>query len=106
MLPEFDGAINQIPVAAMTSPEHDERHRVDTSELQVIAEQLDRLAGRVAGLLAAAAAGEPGQAGGGDRLRLPGGRGAVSLAASQLDVAASISAILDDLSQHGYRTEP
>ena len=39
MLPEFDGAINQIPIAAMTPPQHDARHRVDTAELQVIDEQ-------------------------------------------------------------------
>ena len=46
MLPEFDGAINQIPIAAMTPPRHDARHRVDTAELQVVDEQLNRQIGR------------------------------------------------------------
>ncbi len=104
MLPEFDGAINQIPVAAMTPPEHDEHHCVDTAELQVIEEQLERLAGRVAGLLRLR-----GLANQDKRVAVigydyPAGEGSL-LAASQLDVAASISAILKNLGEHGYRTE-
>ncbi len=105
MLPEFDGAINQIPVAAMTPPEHDERHRVDTSELQVIGEQLDRLAGRVAGLLRLRRLANQDKRVAVIGYDYPAGEGSL-LAASQLDVAASISAILDDLSRHGYRTDP
>lgn len=102
MLPEFDGAINEIPIAAMSPPMRDSRHGVETAELELIPAQLDRLAGRVARLL---------------RLRrlpnadkrvaligydYPAGEGNL-LSASQLDVAASIAAIMADLAEHGYR---
>ena len=105
MLPEFDGAINQIPIAAMTPPRHDARHRVDTAELQVIDEQLNRLVGRVAGLLRLR-----GLANADKRVCLigydyPAGEGNL-LAASQLDVAESIAAILAELHRSGYRTQP
>ena len=105
MLPEFDGAINQIPVAAMTPSRRDARHRTATGELRVIDEQLSRLKGRISGLL---------------RLRhlvnrdkrvaiigydYPAGEGNL-LAASQLDVAESIAAILGELDRQGYQTEP
>ena len=105
MLPEFDGAINQIPIAAMTPPRHDARHRVDTAELQVVDEQLNRLVGRVRGLLRLR-----GLANADKRVCLigydyPAGEGNL-LAASQLDVAESIAAILAELHRTGYRTQP
>ena len=105
MLPEFDGAINQIPVAAMTPPQHDPRHGVDTAELHTLDEQLQRLVGRVAGLLRLRQLANRDK-----RVALigydyPAGEGNL-LAASQLDVARSIAAILAELQRHGYRTDP
>ncbi|VEI03444.1 Aerobic cobaltochelatase subunit CobN [Acidipropionibacterium jensenii] len=101
MLPELDGCIDEIPVAAMGEATRDERHQVAFSSLVPIPDQIDRLVSRAAGLL---------------RLRrLPAGSVRVAivgydypagedrlLGGAFLDVAASICAILSDLSRRGY----
>lgn len=105
MLPEFDGAINQIPIAAMTEPRRDPGHQVTTAELQVIDEQLERLVGRVRGLLRLQRLANSDKRVAIIGYDYPAGEGNL-LAASQLDVARSISAILRELADHGYRTHP
>lgn len=52
MLPELDGCLETYSVAAMSEPRHDSEFDVDTLELEIIPERVERLAGRVKSLLA------------------------------------------------------
>ena len=102
MLPELDGSIDEIPVAAMSTPRVDERYGVSLNALTPIPEQVDRLAGRVAGLLRLRRL-DPAEA----RVAIigydyPAGESRL-LGGSFLDVAASMSAILAELARTGYR---
>lgn len=102
MLPELDGCIDEIPVAAMSAPRVDERYGVALNALTPIPEQVDRLAGRVAGLLRLRRL-DPAEA----RVAIigydyPAGESRL-LGGSFLDVAASMSAVLAELARTGYR---
>lgn len=103
VLPEIDGAVNEILVAAMTpTPIDDSPGAPVVDNLQVIDDQAHRLVQRIQGLI---------------RLRqlanhekrvaiigydYPDGEGNM-LGAAFLDCAASIEAILADLAQEGYQ---
>lgn len=52
MLPELDGCIETIPVGAMVKKEKDQKYNVEISELSLIEERADRVAGRVKNWLA------------------------------------------------------
>uniref|UniRef100_UPI00292F0930 cobaltochelatase subunit CobN n=1 Tax=uncultured Propionibacterium sp. TaxID=218066 RepID=UPI00292F0930 len=102
MLPEIDGCIDEIPVAAMSEPRIDERYGVAINELTPIPEQIDRLAGRVAGLARLRRL-DPATA----RVAVigydyPAGESRL-LGGSFLDAAASMSAVLAELARTGYR---
>lgn len=101
MLPELDGCLDEITIAANSTAPDDEL----ANQLVLIDEQVDRLVGRVAGLL---------------RLRhlanqdkrvaivgydYPSGEGNL-LGGAFLDTAASIEAILLNLREHGYTVTP
>lgn len=106
MLPEFDGTVCQIPVAAkvmVPPPEGAPQGAIATADMAVIPEQMARLVGRVRTLLRLRRLANQDK-----RVALigydyPAGEGAL-LAAAQLDVARSIEAILGRLAAEGYRT--
>lgn len=102
MLPEFDGTVGQIPVASkVTVP--GTRGGVDTSAMTIIPEQVDRLVGRVASMLHLRHLANSEKRVAIIGYDYPAGEGAL-LAASQLDVARSIEAILGKLAGEGYST--
>ena len=43
MLPEFDGALETIPVGAKSKPRYNEKYDVVTDEIEIIEERLNRL---------------------------------------------------------------
>ena len=104
MLPEFDGAIETIPVAAKSAPVLNEKFDVITDEFEIIEERLQRLADKAARYISLSrkTAGEkrvaiicynypPGEA------NLFGG--------AFLDTFKSVSNILSELQNSGYDTQ-
>ena len=105
MLPEFDGCMEAIPVAAMCEPQYDSEFDIDLRELELIPERVDKLLSRMKKLL-------------GLRLKenrekkvaiicynYPPGEGNV-FGGSFLDTFASMEKLLHDLKSQGYSVTP
>ena len=52
MLPEFDGALETIPVGAKSAPRYNEKYDVVTDEIQIIDERLERLCAKARNYIA------------------------------------------------------
>ncbi len=105
MLPEFDGCMEAIPVAAMCEPQYDSEFDIDLRELELIPERVNKLLSRMKKLL-------------GLRLKenrekkvaiicynYPPGEGNV-FGGSFLDTFASMEKLLHDLKSQGYSVTP
>ncbi|MDI9629258.1 MAG: cobaltochelatase subunit CobN [Acidobacteriota bacterium] len=102
MLPELDGCIDEVPIAAISPAEPDAAFQISSGRLELIDEQVKRLVERAAGLLRLRE--KPNAA---KRVAIvgydyPAGE-ANLLGGSFLDVAASIEAILGELAASGYQ---
>ena len=104
MLPEMDGCLAEIPIAAMTEPAQNTATGVVTSVLVPIPKQIERLARRVRGQLRLSTTPAPQK-----RIALigydyPAGEGNL-LNGAFLDVSESMAAIMRELSHRGYQTK-
>lgn len=104
MLPELDGSIDMLPVAALSGREYDEEMQIHTKELRVIEERAQRLISRVKRYLDLRTK-QPSE----KRIAIigynyPPGEGHL-FQASFLDTFESISRIAVAMKDHGYTTE-
>lgn len=104
MLPEMDGCLAEIPIAAMSTPIRDDVTGVITSKMVPIPEQIDRFAARVRGQLRL-----PLIPSSDKRVAIigydyPAGESNL-LGGAMLDTSASIAAIMAQMSQCGYQTQ-
>lgn len=104
MLPEMDGCLAEIPIAAMTEPAQNTTTGVVTSVLVPIPKQIERFARRVRGQLRLSTTPAPQK-----RIALigydyPAGEGNL-LNGAFLDVSESMAAIMRELSHRGYQTK-
>lgn len=104
MLPELDGCIDAIPVAAMSEGIYDQKNDVITSGLKIIKERVERLTGRIDRLIHL-----KNKANGDKKIAIicynyPPGE-ANLFGGAFLDTFASIQAILKKLADEGYQTK-
>nr|WP_230190635.1 cobaltochelatase subunit CobN [Paenibacillus sp. CECT 9249] len=104
MLPELDGSIEMLPVAALSARDYDEELQLHIKELQLIEEGAQRLVSRVRRYLELQTK-PPAE----KRIAIigynyPPGEGHL-LQASFLDIFESVSRIMKAMKQHGYMTE-
>lgn len=104
MLPELDGSIDMLPIAALSGREYDEEMQLHTKELRIIEERAQRLISRVRRYLDL-------------RTKLPSEKRIAIIGynyppgeghlfqASFLDTFESISRIATAMKDHGYTTE-
>lgn len=105
LLPELDGCIDEIPVAAMSLRPVTGARDVMVEQLEVIDEQVQRLVRRVEGMLRLRALTNENKRVAIIGYDYPAGEGNM-LGGAFLDVAASIEAIMADLGEQGYRVDP
>lgn len=107
LLPELDGCIDEITVAAMSArpAEGGTEPQIGVEQLEMIDEQVDRLVQRVTGMLRLRALANEDKRVAIIGYDYPAGEGNM-LGGAFLDTAASIEAIMADLSVQGYRIDP
>lgn len=105
LLPELDGCIDEIPVAAMSAPRVGADDRIALEQLEMIDEQVDRLVQRVGGMLRLRALANEDKRVAIIGYDYPAGEGNM-LGGAFIDAAASIEAIMADLTAQGYRVDP
>lgn len=104
LLPELDGCIDEITVAAMSSEPFSDDNPVLVESLEMIDEQVNRLVQRVDGMLRLRALANENKRVAIIGYDYPAGEGNM-LGGAFIDGAASIEAIMADLSAQGYRVD-
>ena len=104
MLPEFDGCMEALPVAAMCEPEYDPEFDMDLRELELIPERVEKLISRTEKLLSLKTKENKDKKLAVICYNYPPGEGNV-FGGSFLDTFASIEKLLVDLKERGYITE-
>ncbi|MDH6671015.1 cobaltochelatase CobN [Paenibacillus sp. LBL] len=104
MLPELDGSIEMLPVAALSARDYDEEMQLHIKELQLIEDRAQRLVSRVQRYLELQTKPLAKKRIAIVGYNYPPGEGHL-FQASFLDTFESISRILNAMKQHGYLTE-
>jgi cobaltochelatase CobN len=105
MLPELDGAIDTIPVGAMSEPRPDERYDTQVFDLVPIRERMERVAARAQRHIALRKKKNSDKRVAIICYNYPPGE-ANLFGGAFLDTFASVSAILDGLQSEGYGVDP
>lgn len=104
MLPELDGSIDTLPVAALSTRDYDEEMQLHTKELQLIEERAHRLVSRIRRYLALRSKPQSEKRIAIIGYNYPLGEGNL-FQASLLDTFESISRLTAALKAHGYETD-